>query len=192
MQDVEKEKRIYQFLAKGGVCFLSNNCSRGVYAYIGGDFVAFSQECYFAAIINRFFFLLVPCALRICYRFFEKSQDCTWAVLYVIVFAAFVMIWTLPSSVGGLGSQKVAYYDDSGVCQEYDYYGVADEMLVLINNNKVSLIPIGDGHIEYVVSRYSFFGPKEDEQKACGVDPVNSAPDADLQGFTLYCVRGCG
>lgn len=102
--------------------------------------------------------------------FFKKSQDCILAILCWACFISAAFIALLPMSIGGLNAQKVIYYDNNKptICQEYDYYGVAEGLLVLKHDDKISLIPVGNGHIEYQIQEYSLTNNSTNSQPKCG------------------------
>lgn len=146
-------------------------------AVMAGSVLYLFLRSFLGSILIVVVLMLISLMCRNSLWFFEKPQDCTRANLAYATFISTVIIWLLPASVGGLSSQKVLYYDDSNVCQEYDYYGVVNGMLVLKNEGQVSLPPVGRGRIEYTVSNYSFLGPTKDEQKRCEVNPNSPAPE---------------
>lgn len=124
-------------------------------------------------------FVLVPFVIRSCYRFFKTPKGCTQAVLGFIMLMAGIVIWNMPMSVGGLGPQRVTYYDNSGFCREYGYYGVANGMLVFKSTDGFLQIPIDNGHIEYAIPEYSFFGSTTSQQDECGNDSTSFVPTVE-------------
>lgn len=148
--------------------------------------VSLVLSLFFRNVSSPFFIIILLCIIpSVNMRFACRSQDkmksyiIARMIIFFVMLTALSIIWSLPASVGGLGSQKVAYRNSSGLCQEYDYYGVSDGMLVLKNDDKVSLIPVGDGYIEYIVPKYSFLSSTKDEQKGCEAVLDNPAPEAE-------------
>lgn len=67
----------------------------------------------------------------------------------LLVLFACLVVYNIPLNVGGLAPQHVKYCDDSNLCQDYDYFGNYDGMLVLRDDDAVFLEPIGKGTIKY-------------------------------------------
>ena len=77
----------------------------------------------------------------------SKSNIVTF-IVSAVYFSLF--IFNIPMQLGGLSSTKVTYYNyNSNVSVEYLYFGNYDGMYQFIRDDKVVLIPIDSGYIEY-------------------------------------------
>lgn len=109
-----------------------------------------------ALLIVTCLFVIVPAIIH----FFIRGRECHfWITLYALLFSALI-VWLIPSSVGGLGPQKVQFYENgSEQCVEYSYYGIADGSIILVNNGTIKLAPIGSGYMQYVWDKWDFIKP---------------------------------
>ena len=61
-----------------------------------------------------------------------------------------VIILEVPMSIGGLKGQEVVYYNfDTKEKNKYIYYGNYEGLYQFVSDNKVILLPIDSGYIEY-------------------------------------------
>lgn len=146
-------------------------CLTGVYCF----FLAFINDSFVASIPSLIFAMTT---LVVVARTADELRNKAAPITSFIVFSllSMIVIYAMPMSMGGLGQQKVAYYENlnSSLCYEYDYYGTTDGMLILRNDTDIFLVPIGNGYIKYPQNRYGFQATIFPQHSGCKVD--NSTP----------------
>lgn len=145
---------------------LSIVCLVGFYCF----FLAFINDSFIATIPSLIFAMII---LVIIARTADELHNKAVPITSIMVFSllSMIIIYAMPMSMGGLGQQKVAYYENinSSLCYEYDYYGTTDGMLILRNDTDIFLVPISNGYIKYPQNRYGFQATIFPQHSGCKV-----------------------
>ena len=95
--------------------------------------------------LSLIYFIFLPIIL--CFAYSEKIKITN--IVIIIVFMTLIM--EIPLSLGGFKGENVIYHNfNTNKKQNYTYYGNYDGLYHFVSENKVILIPIDSGYIEYI------------------------------------------
>lgn len=110
----------------------------------------FTKDLLATTLLFSISFLILPGYFHLFMTKLSPKVAVTTECSFILCIAYF-LVYNIPMNVGGLAPQHIKYCTSTSdtSCENYNYFGNYDGMLILKNEKNIILEPIGQGVIKY-------------------------------------------